>query len=176
MPIAPALADKIASIELAIFDVDGVLTDGRLYYGSGGVEIKAFHVQDGAALKLLNQSGIAVAIITGRASEAVTRRVQELGIAHFFEGVARKEAALAELVETTGIAATRMSHMGDDLADLALFDRVGVRFSVESAHPVVKQTADFVPATPAGFGAVREVCQLILETQGKWQSALNALR
>lgn len=176
MPIEAALAEKIAAVELAIFDVDGVLTDGRLYYGSGGIEIKAFHVQDGAALKLLMQAGIAVAIITGRASEAVSRRVEELGIAHFYDGVSRKEAALEELVGTTGIDAGRMSHMGDDLADLALFDRVGVSFSVESGHPVVRQAADYVPSTPAGFGAAREVCQLILETQGKWQSALNGLR
>ncbi len=176
MLIAPELAEKLAAIELAIFDVDGVLTDGRLYYGSGGIEIKAFHVQDGAALKLLMQSGIGVAIITGRASEAVTRRVEELGIPHFFEGVSRKELALAELEGTTGIDASRMSHMGDDLADLSLFDRVGVRFSVESGHPVVKHAADFVATTPAGYGAVREVSQLILETQGKWLRALNALR
>ena len=176
MAISPALAEKINAIELAIFDVDGVLTDGRLYYGSGGVEVKAFHVQDGAALKLCMRAGIDVAIITGRASEAVSRRVDELGITHFFDGVAKKEVALEALVAATGVDPVRMSHMGDDLQDLALFDRVGMRFSVASGHPVVQAEADFIAQTPAGFGAVREVCQLVLETQGKWQSALNELR
>ena len=176
MAIPASLAEKINAIQLAIFDVDGVLTDGRLYYGSGGAEFKAFHVQDGAALKQTMSAGIEVAVITGRESEAVSRRVTELGIPHFFAGVDRKDVALAKLVQATGIDARRMSHMGDDIPDLALFDRVGVRFSVASGHPVVRDEADFVPVASAGFGAVREVCQLILETQGKWQRVLDQQR
>ena len=211
--IFPASALALArDIDLLILDVDGVLTDGRIYYadssglsqgfrgstppatgetpalpyasavgatppaeGSGeqGGEIKAFHAQDGAAIKMLQAAGIPVAVITGRSSGATARRVSELGIAHVYQGVEDKTAALGTLCSESGIMAERMAHAGDDIPDLALFDRVGMRLSVPRAHPEVAARADYVTAASGGAGAVREICHLILIAKGLWESALT---
>ncbi len=169
-------------VDLLILDVDGVMTDGRLYYAdssgpSHGApeqegEIKAFHAQDGAAIKMLQAAGIPVAVITGRASGATARRVTELGIAHVYQGVEDKTAALGTLCSESGIMPERMAHAGDDIPDLALFDRVGMRLSVPRAHPEVAARADYVTAAGGGAGAVREICHLILIAKGLWESAL----
>ena len=163
-------------VELLILDVDGVLTDGRLHYSDGGVETKAFHAQDGAAIKMLQEAGVPVAIVSGRASEAVDRRAGELGIAHVHQGVVDKAGTLEELGRATGIAPERMAHAGDDIPDLALFDRVGFRISVPGAHPAVAAEADYVTATAPGAGAVREACHLILVARGLWRDALFKAR
>ena len=170
----PAAAQRARAIRLLILDVDGVLTDGRLYYGPDGAEIKAFHAQDGSAMKMLMGAGIPIAIVTGRRSEAVQRRARELGVAWLYDGVADKARALESLCAESGVAPEHMAHVGDDIADLALFDRVGMSFSVPDAHPMVAAAAHCVTERPGGAGAVREVCDLILHAQGKWTEALRS--
>lgn len=152
--------------DLLTLDVDGVMTDGQLIYGSGGLELKAFNVQDGHAIKTL-MAVIPVAIITGRDSDIVQRRAEELGIEHLYQGAADKTKALAALCQETGIDAARMAHAGDDIPDLALFDRVGLAFAPANAHPTVAQRADFVTSLSGGHGAVREICELLLMAKGR---------
>ena len=194
----PSALDLARGVDLLILDVDGVMTDGRLYYSdsfargapsgspaegsllargapSGSpAETKAFYAQDGAAIKMLQAAGIPVAIITGRASGATARRAWELGIAYAYQGVEDKTVALSALCAASGIVADRMAHAGDDIPDLPLFDRVGMRLSVPQAHPEVAARADYVTAAAAGAGAVREICHLILIAKGLWESALTA--
>ena len=172
MSFPPRALDLAAKIRLLVLDVDGVLTDGRLYYGADGGETKAFSTQDGAAIKMLLGTGVAVAIVTGRQSEIVTRRAAELGIKHVHQGAHDKGLVLAEILESVGVAASETAHVGDDLPDLALFNRVAMRVSVPGAHPLVLERADYVTAAPPGAGAVREVCQLIMQARGTWESAL----
>ena len=178
----PSALDLARDVDLLILDVDGVMTDGRLYYGdfiargapSGSpAEAKAFYAQDGAAIKMLQAAGVPVAIITGRASEATARRAWELGIAYAYQGVEDKTIALSALCCESGISSDRMAHAGDDIPDLPLFDRVGMRLSVPHAHPEVAARADYVTAAAAGAGAVREICHLILIAKGLWESALT---
>ncbi len=157
-----------ADIELVIFDVDGVLTDGKLYYADDGHEMKAFHVHDGYAIKLLRTHGVEVAIITGRSSTIVARRAEELGIVHLYQGVEDKTAALQSLVIATGIDTARIAHVGDDLPDLALFERVGMAISVPNGHPLAVAAAQYVTTTAGGQGVARELCQLILTAKGRW--------
>ncbi|NIP13606.1 MAG: HAD hydrolase family protein [Pseudomonadales bacterium] len=164
---APVL-ERAANIELVAFDVDGVLTDGKLYYADDGRELKAFHVQDGAALKLMLSHGIVVAIITGRTSSVVSRRAQELGIDHVYQGVMDKGAALAELTATVGTTLERAAYVGDDLPDLGVFDKAGMAISVPNAHPVAAAAAHYVTLTAGGAGAAREIAQLFLEARGTW--------
>ena len=167
-PVAASVLARARGVRLLILDVDGVLTDGRLYYGADGAEHKAFHARDGSAMKMLMAAGVPIAIISGRTSAAVARRSAELGVAHLYPGVADKAQALADLVDRSGVAAEHMAHAGDDLADLPLFERTGLAFSVADAHPVVAARADYVTAAPGGCGAVREICDLILFAQDKW--------
>ena len=164
------------NVELLILDVDGVLTDGRLHYSDRGVETKAFHAQDGAAIKMLQGAGVPVAIVSGRDSPAVGRRARELGIAHVHQGTDDKTRALEVLCRATAVAPERMAHVGDDIPDLVLFDRVGFRVSVPGAHPAVAAEADYVTATAPGAGAVREACHLILVARGLWGDALRTVR
>ena len=190
--------DLARGVDLLILDVDGVMTDGRLYYSDSFArgapsnspaegsllargapsnspsETKAFYAQDGAAIKMLQAAGIPVAIISGRASEATARRASELGIAYAYQGVEDKTVALGALCAASGISADRMAHAGDDIPDLPLFDRVGMRLSVADAHPEVAARADYVTAAAGGAGAVREICHLILIAKGLWESALTA--
>jgi 3-deoxy-D-manno-octulosonate 8-phosphate phosphatase (KDO 8-P phosphatase) len=168
---ASALA-AARDVRLLILDVDGVLTDGRLYYGASGEELKAFNTQDGAALKMLMASGVEAAVITGRTSPVVTRRMAELGIQHVYQGADDKSAVLERLVSATGIAAAAMAHAGDDVPDLRLFARVGACFSVPNAHPAVIERAHYVTQAPGGHGAVRELCQLIITARGQWEALL----
>lgn len=175
-PFPPEALAGARDIELLILDVDGVLTDGRLYYSDRGVETKAFHAQDGAAIKMLQGAGVPVAIVSGRDSAAVAQRARELGIAHVHQGAEDKTLALQTLRRATGVAPARMAHVGDDIPDLALFDCVGFRISVPGAHPAVAAEADYVTVTDPGAGAVREVCHLILVARGLWRDAVLAAR
>ena len=152
-----------------IFDVDGVLTDGRIIYTDDGHELKHFHVQDGSSIKLLMANGIDVAIITGRRSPIVARRARELGIEHLVQGADAKDQALGELIEN-GFPNTDLAAVGDDLQDLILFSdqKVSTSFSVANGHPAVTQRADFVTQRKGGEGVVAEIAQMILTAQGKW--------
>ena len=161
-PLPADLLDRFRNVRLLGLDVDGVLTDGRLYYGPNDTEYKAFHVQDGSAMKRLMASGIAVAIVTGRTSEAVDRRAAELGVPYLHAGVGDKPAAFRNLTRQSGIALDDMAYAGDDLVDIAVFKEVGVSFGVPNAHPEVIRQADFVTTKSGGHGAVREICDLLL--------------
>ncbi|MDH3641827.1 MAG: HAD-IIIA family hydrolase [Gammaproteobacteria bacterium] len=159
---------RAAVIQLVIFDIDGVLTDGRLYYSDAGEEMKAFQVQDGYAIKLLREHGVEVAIITGRTSTIVARRAAELGIVHLYQGAEDKTVALNDLMKATRIQTDEIAHVGDDLPDLTLFDRVGFAISVPNGHPTVIKAANHVTAVAGGEGVAREVCQLILTAKDLW--------
>ena len=162
MPMPDGILERLRRVRLLGLDVDGVLTDGRLYYGPENVELKAFHAQDGSAMKRLMASGIPIAIVTGRASEAVDRRAAELGVPYLFTGVADKAAAFEDLAARSAVAVRDMAYVGDDLPDLDVFENVGFSFSVPNGHPEVFQRADHVTSASGGFGAVREICDLLL--------------
>ncbi len=164
-----ALASKI---RMLILDVDGVLTDGQLYYGADGEAMKAFNTQDGAAIKLLQATGVELAIISGRSSPAVEHRTRELGIQHVYQGAPDKTVALAALVNATGFTPDVMAHVGDDRPDLCIFTRVGVRFAPANAHPTIAATVDYSTRASGGHGAVREVGELIMKAQGSWDDML----
>lgn len=168
MHFPDSVLERAGAVSLAIFDVDGVLTDGRITYNTAGDETKSFHVHDGSAIRLLQQHGIPVALISGRNSPAVTRRAGELGILHVYQGIANKAEALDALIEATGIAATAMCHVGDDLPDLVLYARVALGIGVPDGHPVVVERADYVTSAAGGTGVAREVCELLLRAHGAW--------
>lgn len=163
------MTDAWANIRGIIFDVDGVLTDGRITYTDDGHELKSFHVQDGASIKLLMQAGIAVAVITGRRSPMVAKRCRELGIDFLMQGANSKPEALARLI-TQGFPAQDLAAVGDDLQDLALFDDAAVCLSitVPNGHPAVRARAAFETERSGGTGVVVELAQRILQAQGKW--------
>ncbi|MEE3279964.1 MAG: HAD hydrolase family protein [Pseudomonadota bacterium] len=159
------LRSKLAGTEMLILDVDGVLTDGRLLYGSGGIEMKAFNVHDGHGLKKVQQEGVSIAIVSGRTSDIVEKRADELGIRFLYQNVVQKDNVLKELTEKSGIDPRQMAHVGDDLPDLALFRHVGLGIAVANARPEVRKSADFTTEAKGGEGAVREVCELLLASR-----------
>ena len=166
------LASKAARIELVIFDVDGVLTDGRLYLGNDGNEYKAFHIRDGHGIKMLLETGVDVAIISGRHAASVERRMMDLGIRHVALGVQDKLAAFNSLLARLDLTADQVAFVGDDLIDLPVMSRVGLAIAVQDADPFVKQHAHWQTPSPGGRGAARDVCELLLEARGQ----LAALR
>jgi 3-deoxy-D-manno-octulosonate 8-phosphate phosphatase (KDO 8-P phosphatase) len=153
---------------LISFDVDGVLTDGRIVYTDDGHEIKSFNVQDGSALKMLAASGIEIAILTGRRSPVVERRAAELGIHHLEQGLADKAPAFLKLCERLAIPPEQTAHVGDDLPDLVLFELAGLSISVPNGHPVVKAQADHVTVTSGGDGVARELAEMFLRARNDW--------
>lgn len=154
------------TIQLMAFDVDGIFTDGRLYYGVEGDALKCFHTHDGLGLKLLQASGLHVAIITGRTSAMVEHRFTELGVVHVITGRDDKRQALEELAETLSLSIKQCGYMGDDLPDLTAGQVAGFFASVPNACPAVMDAAHFVTSRPGGQGAVREVCRFLLEARG----------
>lgn len=159
-------------IRLAIFDVDGVMTDGRITYTDGGEETKTFHTRDGLGLKALRDNGIAVAIITARVSPIVARRAAELGIEHLIQGSEDKAAALEELMAQLAVSGGQCAYTGDDLVDWPAMRRCEFKCAPADACPWIRERADFVTRNPGGHGAVREVCERILADQGlldAWQ-------
>lgn len=152
-------------IRAAIFDVDGVLTDGRLYYDGSGESLKVFHVRDGYGLVQLRAAGITPGIITGRGSAALERRLDELGIAHVVQRAGDKGAALEAMLADMGVAAADTAYTGDDLPDLPAMRRVGLACAVADACPAVRDAAAFVTRLPGGHGAVREVCDLLISSR-----------
>jgi 3-deoxy-D-manno-octulosonate 8-phosphate phosphatase (KDO 8-P phosphatase) len=167
-----AIRDKAAQVRLAIFDVDGVLTDGRLILGDDGSEYKAFYVRDGLGLVLLREAGIQVAVISGRESRVTAERMAALGIEYVYQNSNNKADTLAELLARLSLDAVQTAYTGDDLIDLPVFDRVGLSIAVADAHPLVRERADWVTPAAGGRGAAREVCELLLESQGHWAAVL----
>lgn len=164
---------KAKKIRLAIFDVDGILTNGMLIYGQDGTEQKHFHVHDGLGMKLLMESGIDVAIITAKESNIVTRRMQHLGITHVYQGSSDKLPAYEDLKKKLNITDEQISYMGDDLTDLPLLRRVGLAITVPNAPNIIQQHSHWITATHGGNGAVREVCDTILQSQGTFETIIN---
>ena len=158
---------KARDIKLLVLDVDGVLTDGRLWYGNTGEELKAFHIQDGLGIKLLLRSGVDIAIITGRRSALVARRAKELGIRHVIQGREDKLVALETMRTELGIELEQIAYVGDDLPDLSAIRAAGLGIAVANAVAVVAEHAAHKTVRCGGDGAVREVCELILHAQGK---------
>jgi 3-deoxy-D-manno-octulosonate 8-phosphate phosphatase (KDO 8-P phosphatase) len=154
-----------AAIRLLVLDVDGVLTDGRLYFGARGEALKTFHAHDGYGIRKLIAAGVAVAVISGRRSAAVSVRCRELGIAHVMQGATDKLAAFERLRKRTQVAARACACVGDDLPDVPLFGAVGLAFAVADAHPLARRAAHHVTKLPGGMGAVREVCDRLLAAQ-----------
>ncbi len=156
---------EISSIRLVAFDIDGVFTDGRFYLSDDGVESKAFNTQDGYGVRRLLDSGIAVAVISGRKSEAVARRMSELGVRYVVQACRDKVAALDEIAKTEGIPVSKCAYVGDDIPDLPLLNHAGISIAVANAVPDVHDQCDYSTSYPGGSGAVREVCELILNAQ-----------
>lgn len=161
-----SIRERAARIRLVIFDVDGVLTDGSLYLGDDGQEYKAFHSRDGHGMVLLQESGVRLAVITGRTSNVVRLRMASLGIEDVFQGYRDKLLAYEELKRRHGLADEEIAYVGDDLVDLPVMARVGLAIAVADADPRVRALAHWCTAAPGGRGAAREVCELILDAQG----------
>jgi 3-deoxy-D-manno-octulosonate 8-phosphate phosphatase (KDO 8-P phosphatase) len=159
------LIERANDVRLLVLDVDGVLTDGRLYFTARGEETKCFHVRDGAGIVQLLRDGLQVAVISGRDSRAVDRRMSELGVTWIRQGVEDKLTALRELLDILGLTPQSVACVGDDLADLPLLEAARLAVTVADGHPSVKSRAHFITQAPGGQGAVREVCDLILEAQ-----------
>lgn len=164
--------EQAAKVRLMGFDVDGVMTDGRLYFGPQGDFCKAFFSRDGLGLKLLAKSGVKLAIITGRDSPIVTQRAANLGIELVLQGVEDKRSAMAQLLDQAGLDFADAGYMGDDLIDLPLLRACAFSASVPDGHALVRQHAGYVAQAPAGAGAVREVCELLLRAQGSWDRVM----
>jgi 3-deoxy-D-manno-octulosonate 8-phosphate phosphatase (KDO 8-P phosphatase) len=168
MQFPEALLERARSVSLVSFDVDGVLTDGRIIYSESGDELKAFHVQDGSAIRLLASCGVEVAIITGRTSTSVARRAAELDIVHVYQGVRDKAITLRELMTDLNLAPSAVAHVGDDLPDLPAFALVGLAIGVPNGHPGAIAAAHYVTWLPGGQGVAREVCELMLRARDQW--------
>jgi 3-deoxy-D-manno-octulosonate 8-phosphate phosphatase (KDO 8-P phosphatase) len=160
------ILEKAAQIKLVIFDVDGVLTDGRLFYGDDGQEYKSFHSRDGHGMKMLQNSGVEIGIITGRKSKVVTHRMADLGIQHVYQGKLEKLPAFEELIAKLGITADEVAYVGDDVVDLPIMLRAGLAIAVADAHHLVLKHAHWQTPHGGGAGAARDVCELIMEARG----------
>ena len=168
------MREKAAKVRMLALDVDGILTDGRLYFTETGQELKAFNSRDGLGLKMLMDNGYQLALITGRISQAVKHRAEQLGIEHVYQGQGNKLPAYMELVEKLGLADDEVCYAGDDWIDLPVLDRVGLAVTVADAEPEVISRVHWVTSRPGGRGAVREICNLLLESRGLAETSLNS--
>jgi 3-deoxy-D-manno-octulosonate 8-phosphate phosphatase (KDO 8-P phosphatase) len=166
--------ERAKHIRLVIFDVDGVLTDGSLYLGDDGQEYKAFNSRDGHGMAMLRDSGVMLAVITGRRSEVVRIRMQSLGIEHVHQGCRDKLPVFVALAAELGLEHRQVAYMGDDLMDIPVMRRVGLAVAVADAHPVVREHAHWSTPSPGGRGAARDLCELILRAQGRLAALLEA--
>lgn len=167
------ILEKAKKIKLVVFDVDGVLTDGRIIIGDDGQEYKAFHSRDGHGMKLLQYTGVEIAIITGRTSKTVEHRMQGLGINHVFQGQKIKLPAFEKLIDDLGLSPDECAYVGDDWVDLAIMSRVGLAVAVQDADQLVRKHAHWTTPSGGGKGAARELCELIMEAQGNLQDQIE---
>jgi len=165
-------SQKAAQVRIMIFDVDGVLTDGKMHWNADGEVMKSFYVHDGLGIQLLQKMGIATAIISARNTPIVVKRAADLGITHIYQGNHDKRITFQQLLDDTGIAAHECGFIGDDIIDLPLFSRVGFAVGVANGHNEVRRRAHYVTQAAGGAGAVREICDFILQAQGKYDAAL----
>jgi len=167
------ILEKAAHIKLVIFDVDGVLTDGSLYLGDDGQEYKAFNSKDGLGMKMLQRSGVKIGIITARRSQVVKLRMESLGIEHTYQGQEDKLPAFKDLQQKLGLQSGQIAYVGDDVVDLPIMRQVGLAIAVQDAHRLTIEHADWTTTARGGRGAAREVCELLLQAQGKLESAME---
>ena len=169
--VSDALNSQLRTIKLVVFDVDGVLTDGRLYYAPQGEALKVFHVKDGVGIKLLQDCQVQVAIMTAKDSPMVAQRMADLGIKHYFAGVKDKRFQLDALATQEGLAPAQLCFVGDDMVDLPAMSLAGVGICPADAYRLVRQAADLVTPMAGGQGVARYVCDLILMAQGQYDRA-----
>ena len=167
------ILEKAKLIRLVVFDVDGVLTDGKLIFDESGREYKCFNTKDGHGIKMLLKSGVETAIISGRQSAAVAIRMAELGVEHVFQGREDKRSTFDELCASLSFRTEQVAYVGDDLPDLPLFNRVGLSIAVADAHQAVRQHADWCTSLAGGSGAAREVCDLVMAAQKTLEPAIG---
>jgi 3-deoxy-D-manno-octulosonate 8-phosphate phosphatase (KDO 8-P phosphatase) len=165
--------EKAKPIRLMILDVDGVLTSGYLHYSKDAIDYKAFHVHDGLGIKLLQKSGVEVAIITSCKSDIIKRRAQDLGITHIYQGQENKLLAYEELKQKLQLTDAQIAYVGDDLPDLPIIRRVGLGMAVSNAPPILQTHAAYVSLAAGGQGAVREICEMIMQAQGTYAGILE---
>jgi len=164
---------KIAkNIKLVIFDVDGVLTDGSLFYGDDGQEYKAFNSRDGHGMKMLQETGVQIGIITGRTSDVVLHRMKNLNVQHIYQGRLEKLPAFEELINKLEIDIEHVAYVGDDVVDLPIMIRVGLAITVPGAHDLAKQHSHWITTQRAGAGAARDICEMIMKAQGTYDAAM----
>ncbi len=167
-----SIEERARAVRMIVFDVDGVLTDGSLFYDDRGDEYKAFNSRDGHGIKMLRASGVETGIITGRTSQIVLHRARNLGIVHIFQGAEDKLEAFRELLASTGLEPAQIAYMGDDLVDLPVMNRCGLALTVPDAPMEVKARCQVVTTAGAGLGAAREACEMIMRAQGTWAAQL----
>lgn len=165
--------DRAREIRLLICDVDGVMTDGGLYFGDDGQEYKTFHSRDGLGMKMLQRSGVKLAVITARTSEVVTHRMNNLEIEYVFQGQQNKVQAFEQLCSDLGLNNEQVAYVGDDVVDLPVMTKVGFAVAVADAHEIVKQHAHWVTEHGGGHGAVRDVCELLMQAQNTFEAQLS---
>ncbi|HIJ78493.1 MAG: HAD hydrolase family protein [Desulfobulbaceae bacterium] len=168
-----ACLPRAQKIKLLLLDVDGVLTDATIVYTHSGTEMKAFNTKDGFGLRILQEAGVEAGIITARSSEAVRRRAQDLKLTHVYQGMPNKIEAFEQILSATSLAPEQIAYMGDDWLDLPLLTRVGLAVTVADAVSEVKEIAHYVTRCPGGRGAVRELCDLIIEAKGLREDLLK---
>jgi len=171
-PVPQALLERAKQVRLMVFDVDGVLTDGRLWYGPDGESLKVFHAADGHGLKMLAASGVHIALLSGRRSAAVERRAAELGITRVLQGIDDKRPAFERLLAQAEIGADSAGFMGDELVDLPVMTRCRFACAPYEAPEFVRRHAHYVSRAPGGGGAVRELCELLMQAQGTLEAQL----
>ncbi|MGM0593132.1 MAG: 3-deoxy-manno-octulosonate-8-phosphatase KdsC [Pseudomonadota bacterium] len=167
------IMQRAVGIELVIFDVDGVLTDGSLFLGDDGQEYKAFNSRDGHGMKMLQASGVAIGIITGRTSKVVEHRMESLGIKHVYQGQADKLPAFEGLLQKLSLSPEQVAYVGDDVVDLPILIRAGLAIAVQDAHTLVKQHSHWTTPSPGGRAAARDVCEMIMQARGTLEQQLN---
>lgn len=163
------MKEKLESIKLLILDVDGVMTDGRIIWDANGVESKFFNVKDGHGIKLVQRAGIQVGIISGRNSQVVDLRAKELGIELVYQGSLQKLESYADMLKRTALADHQVAYMGDDVIDIPVMRKVAFAAAPADALEIVKSNADFISCHNGGMGAVRELCDLLLQGCGAWE-------
>jgi len=173
MSVDAKVLERAKTIRLALFDVDGVFTDGNIHIDSHGKEFKTFNTQDGHGIRLLQHYGIQVGVITGRSSDALEHRMRDLNVEHVYQGSIDKYSAFQQLLEKLNLTTDQVSFAGDDIVDLQVMSHCGFAIAVANAHHFVKQHAHWETTAHGGHGAVREICELLLESQGLLEEALN---
>lgn len=168
------ILEKARAIKVVIFDVDGVLTDGSLFIGDDGQEYKAFNSRDGHGMKMLQKTGVEIAIITGRTSEVVKHRINDLGIKTVYQGQHDKTIAFRDLLKTKQLTPAECAYVGDDVVDLPVMSQVGLAIAVQDAHPMVIKHSHWQTPSVGGRGAGRDVCEMIMEAQGSLQAELQS--